>query len=104
MLTNPYEEVAHDIIPLLNSQQDMGSGMIGELQEPMTTRSFLKHLKATFNVGVIKHTALIYDEINTVAICGGSGSFLIDAARKIRQIFLLLQISNTMSFSMRITS
>lgn len=79
---HPYEEVAHDIIPLLNSQQDMGSGMIGELQEPMTTRSFLKHLKATFNVGIIKHTALIYDEINTVAICGGSGSFLIDAARK----------------------
>lgn len=79
---HPYEEVAYDVIPLLNTQQDMGSGMIGVLQEPMTTQSFLKHLKTTFNVGVIKHTALLHDKVKTVAICGGSGSFLIDAARK----------------------
>jgi len=81
---HPYEEVAHDIIPLHNIQQDMGSGMIGSLKKPIATKKFLKHLKSTFNTGLIKHTALVKDEIKTVAICGGSGSFLIESARRKR--------------------
>ena len=81
---HPYEEVAHDIIPLHNIQQDMGSGMIGSLKKPIASKKFLKHLKSTFNTGVIKHTALVKDEIKTVAICGGSGSFLIESARRKR--------------------
>ena len=64
MKTNhPYEEVAHDIIPLLNEQQDMGSGMIGALEKPMPTATFLNTVKKTFEAGVIKHTALIHNEI-----------------------------------------
>lgn len=81
---HPYEEVAHDIIPLHNIQQDMGSGMIGSLKKPIASKKFLKHLKSTFNTGLIKHTALVKDEIKTVAICGGSGSFLIESARRKR--------------------
>ena len=83
MKTNhPYEEVAHDIIPLLNEQQDMGSGMIGALEKPMPTATFLNNVKKTFEAGVIKHTALIHNEIKTVAVCGGTGSFLIEQAKR----------------------
>tara|TARA_B100001287_G_scaffold190842_1_gene161225 strand:+ start:3749 stop:4843 length:1095 start_codon:yes stop_codon:yes gene_type:complete len=90
MKTNhPYEEVAHDIVPLLNERQDMGSGMIGELKNPMPTAEFLETIKETFEADVIKHTSLIYDEIKTVAVCGGTGSFLIEQAkRKKADIFI----------------
>ena len=83
MKTNhPYEEVAHDIIPLLNEQQDMGSGMIGALEKPMPTATFLNTVKKTFEAGVIKHTALIHNEIKTVAVCGRTRSFLIEQAKR----------------------
>ena len=78
---HPYEEVAHDIYPLSNVNQDEGSGMIGELDQAMEVGAFLAHLKSTFNCGVIRHTELIKKEIKTVAFCGGSGSFLLNNAK-----------------------
>ena len=79
---HPYEEVAYDIIPLLNENQTEGSGMIGELETEMDEISFLKHLKSTFNSGVIRHTNLLNRKIKTVAFCGGSGSFLLSTAMR----------------------
>jgi putative NIF3 family GTP cyclohydrolase 1 type 2 len=88
-MNHPYEEVAHDIIPLMNGQQDMGAGMIGELEKPIPTEMFLRKLKETFEVGIIKHTELVHKEIKTVAVCGGTGSFLIEQAkRKNADIFI----------------
>jgi len=88
-MNHPYEEVAHDIIPLMNDQQDMGAGMIGELEKPIPTEMFLRKLKETFEVGVIKHTTLVHKEIKSVAVCGGTGSFLIEQAkRKNADIFI----------------
>jgi putative NIF3 family GTP cyclohydrolase 1 type 2 len=37
-------------------------------------------LKTTFNTGIIKHTALKEKLTEKVAVCGGSGSFLLSAA------------------------
>ena len=79
---HPYDEVAYDIIPLLNENQTEGSGMIGELETEMDEISFLKHLKSTFNSGVIRHTNLLNRKIKTVAFCGGSGSFLLSTAMR----------------------
>lgn len=78
---HPYEEVAYDIYKLENSNQDIGSGMIGELENKMPIESFLKHIKTSFNCGCIRHTALVHQEIKKVAICGGSGSFLLAQAK-----------------------
>lgn len=86
---HPYEEVAFQVISLENSNQYVGSGMYGKLENEMETIEFLKHIKSTFNVGCIKHTALINKTIKTVAICGGSGSFLLgDAKAKQADIFI----------------
>lgn len=86
---HPYEEVAHDIVPLENKNQDLGSGMIGELIIPMDELDFLKKVKNTFGCGVIRHTKLKRVKIQKVAFCGGSGSFLLqDAIRQEADIFI----------------
>ncbi len=78
---HPYEEVAHDIVPLLNENQTEGSGMIGELENEMSEATFLSHLKKSFNCGCIRHTSLIGKPVKKVAFCGGSGSFLLNDAK-----------------------
>lgn len=77
---HPYEEVAHYINPLANMNQEIGSGMIGELSNPMEIAGFFKHLKKQMNLQVVRHTALVKEEVKTVALCGGSGSFLLAQA------------------------
>lgn len=77
---HPYEEVAYDVYALENNYQDVGSGMTGELKEPISETAFLELLKKTFNVKFLKHTALLHKPIKKVALCGGSGSFLLKNA------------------------
>lgn len=77
---HPYEEVAHDIIPLSNPNQQEGSGMLGTLKDPADALTFLARLKQTFHCGVIRHTELTGKRIKTVAFCGGAGSFLLPQA------------------------
>ncbi|MGB1019421.1 MAG: YqfO family protein, partial [Chitinophagales bacterium] len=78
---HPYEEVAYDVYKIENQNQEIGSGMIGELEKAVPVEKFLKHIKNTFNCGCIRHTKLVKKEIKTVAICGGSGSFLLRKAK-----------------------
>ena len=76
---HPYEEVAYDIIKLENEWHSLGSGMVGELQMEMSQSEFLKFLKSNLNLEVIKFTS-INKPINKIALCGGSGSFLLSKA------------------------
>lgn len=77
---HPYEEVAYELYPTLNADQDSGSGMIGELDVELQEQDFLKHLKSSMDCDTIRYTS--YDKtIKRVAICGGSGSFLLQAAK-----------------------
>ena len=73
---HPYEEVAYDLIQLKNKQTSFGAGLIGELAEPMEVIQFLAQVKNTFSCGMIRHTKTHVTHIKTVALCGGSGSFL----------------------------
>ncbi|MFP4605394.1 MAG: Nif3-like dinuclear metal center hexameric protein [Bacteroidales bacterium] len=76
---HPYEEVAYDLYPLLNEYNQAGSGMIGTLKNAVPEDEFLSLLKEKFNAQCIKYTS--FDKpIQTVAICGGSGSFLLSKA------------------------
>jgi dinuclear metal center YbgI/SA1388 family protein len=74
---HPYEEVAYEVIALNNVHNEVGSGMIGELPTEMNETDFLKEIKTTFGLSVIKHTALLNKPIKKVSVCGGAGSFLI---------------------------
>ena len=77
---HPYEEAAYDIISLSNSFKEIGSGIIGVLNEPMDELAFLTKLKQVFNLKIIRHTELKGFLVKKVAICGGAGSFLIPKA------------------------
>lgn len=58
----------------------IGAGVIGELPAAMDELAFLRKLKETMLAGCVRHTALLGRPIKTVALCGGSGSFLLQAA------------------------
>ena len=77
---HPYEEVAYDIIALDNKNQQVGSGLLAELEESMGEKVFLSLLKEKFNLSVIRHTPLLGKPVKKIALCGGAGSFLIGAA------------------------
>lgn len=77
---HPYEEVAYDVYKLATSYSDVGAGMIGQLAEPVYALDFLQQLKETFG-GVVRYTSLVRDEVQKIAWCGGSGSFLLPQAK-----------------------
>ena len=55
----------------------------------METTEFLLKLKKSFHCQVIRHTNICKKHIKTVAICGGSGSFLLaDAIKSKADIFI----------------
>lgn len=91
--SHPYEEVAYYLHALENENQEVGAGMVGELESPMEETAFLAHLKQRMDLTVIKHTALRKKEIRTVAVCGGAGIFLLpDAKRAGADIFITSDI------------
>lgn len=79
-VAHPYEEVAYDVVPLSNSHPQTGSGMIGDLDQPMEEKAFLSHLKSVFQLKTIRHTQLTGRPVKKIALCGGAGSFLISSA------------------------
>lgn len=77
---HPYEEVAYDLYSLENRHMQVGSGMLGELRTGMEEGDFLNHVKTVFSAGCLKHTARTGKTIKKVAVCGGSGRFLLKNA------------------------
>ena len=80
---HPYEEVSHFLNLLENGNQEVGIGMIGELAEPLSEQDFLAYLKQHMQLQHVRYTPVGDKKIKRVAVCGGSGSFLIkDAIRR----------------------
>ncbi|HEX3766722.1 MAG TPA: Nif3-like dinuclear metal center hexameric protein [Puia sp.] len=61
-------------------QHSVGSGMIGDLVRPVSEQQLLKDLQTAFKIPVIRHSPLTGKPVSRVALCGGSGSFLISSA------------------------
>jgi dinuclear metal center YbgI/SA1388 family protein len=78
--THPYEEVAYDIYPLDNEFIKAGMGAIGELPENEEEEVFLADLKKMFNLKCIRHSSLLGKKVKRIAVCGGTGSFLLKNA------------------------
>ncbi len=88
-MNHPYEEVAYDLYPLTNSWQEVGSGMIAELDKEMELIDFLKEVKSRLKCGCVRHTKAHKSTVKKVAVCGGSGSFLLrDAISKGADVFI----------------
>ncbi len=82
--SHPYEEIAYEITTLENTNQQIGMGMIGEFENPLSEEEFLKYLKKTMQTACIRHSKLLNKTIKRVAVLGGSGSFAISAAKQAR--------------------
>lgn len=86
---HPYEEVAYDVYPIENKALQIGSGVVGELPSPMNTMDFLTTLKTTFKTDCVRHTATLKETVSKIALCGGSGSFLLsDAIQSGADVFI----------------
>ena len=79
---HPYEEVAYSVTASAPRPSDRGSGRLGTLPAPMTLGDFAAHVcdrlpahsSATRVAGDLGRT------VSAVALCGGSGDFLLAAA------------------------
>lgn len=77
---HPDEQIAYDIFSTENKETQSGAGIIGKLKKPIHERNFLEHLKKVMKAGVVKYTRLSGKKVRTVAVCGGSGGFLLPVA------------------------
>ena len=79
---HPYEEVAYDVIELAARPSDRGSGRIGSLPTDMTLADFAAHVSASLPThrSATRVAGDSSRRVRTVALCGGSGDFLLDAA------------------------
>ena len=75
-----YEEVAYEIYDLQNQHPNIGLGMVGELEIPLSEVEFLSFVKSKMQCGGIRHSSLLGKSIKKVAVLGGSGSFAIKNA------------------------
>ena len=78
---HPYEEIAYQIYTINNEDKMIGSGIVGRFEKPINVKDFLQGLKTKMQTDNIRHTKLIKDKIVNIAICGGSGSFLLERAK-----------------------
>ena len=60
---------------------EIGSGLVGELPIETDEAEFLQWVKEKLNLQVLKHTHFTKKPLKTIALCGGSGSFLINDAK-----------------------
>ena len=72
-----YEEVAYEIYDIQNTHQNVGLGMIGDLEIPLSEIDFLNLIKNKMQCEGIRHSEFLEKNISRVAVLGGSGSFAI---------------------------
>ncbi len=76
---HPYEEVAYDLIPLLNKNSEFGLGAIGSLPKKLSRTAFLGMVKKQLGAEAVRYSGP-NGSVSRVAVCGGSGSDLIQQA------------------------
>ena len=67
--------------PVVKGEQS-GFGVVGNLASPMATEAFLREVMRATGADVIRHSDIATAEVSRVAVCTGSGAFLIGEARK----------------------
>lgn len=86
---HPYEEVAYDLFRMENSWDGVGAGMVGDLPKEEDTIKFLRRVKQVFESESLRYTSPLKKKVQRIAVCGGSGSFLLeDACRAGADVFV----------------
>lgn len=71
---------AHFLAPKVVGSIEGGSGLIGQLAAPLSATEFIKTVKEQFGVACVMTNELLQRPIQSVALCGGAGSFLLSDA------------------------
>ncbi len=61
-------------------EDNIGAGIIAYLEEPMPTLTWLQDVKERMKADCLKYTNILKPTVQKIAICGGSGSFLLTHA------------------------
>ncbi|MBS3885725.1 MAG: Nif3-like dinuclear metal center hexameric protein [Dethiobacter sp.] len=77
---HPYEEAAYDLYPLLNAGKAYGLGRTGKLEQACTLDEFCAVVKEKLELTTLR-LAGEAKQIKKVAVCGGSGGELLQAAQ-----------------------
>ena len=67
-----------------NEVEGTGAGIIGHLAEPMEKEDFIAHVKEVFNADCIRFNSWTGEKVRNVALCGGSGAFLMPKATALK--------------------
>jgi putative NIF3 family GTP cyclohydrolase 1 type 2 len=80
---HPYEEPAYDLLELAEIAGESGHGRIGQLEQPMPLRDFVDRIVTALpaNASGARVAGDLDAVVRTVAVCGGSGDFLLDRVR-----------------------
>lgn len=86
---HPYEEIAWDSYALNNENGLTGAGMMGTLPVKTTEQQFIQLIKETLGTPAVRCSPFTGKPVSKVAVCGGSGNFLIrDAMRAGAHVFV----------------
>jgi dinuclear metal center YbgI/SA1388 family protein len=79
---HPYEEVAYDVFEPAAKDSDRGSGRVGKLSAPMSLQDFAQHVTECLpsHGSVTRVAGDPARQVSSVALCGGSGDFLLATA------------------------
>lgn len=61
---------------------EAGGGMVGTLENEMDEHDFLRMVKENLGTKVLRHSDLLNKKIKKVAVCGGSGFFLLNDVKR----------------------
>ena len=79
--SHPYEEPAYEFVAIENDSKFTGSGIVGKFQATISLSQLISQVKKVFGSPVVRCNVADDDrEISSVAMCGGSGAFLIKKA------------------------
>ena len=91
---HPYEEIAYDVYPVEQAATQTGMGAIGELAEPVSLSTFLRHAAKALSTDSFRYVGDPDKIIKQIAVCGGSGSDLIrDALRAGADAYLTADVT-----------
>ncbi len=92
--SHPYEEPAYDVYPLRNVSREYGMGTIGTLPRKTTLALFLSMVKRKLGAKSVRFSGGSARTVQRVAVCGGSGSQLLESAIRNRaDVFVTADVS-----------
>lgn len=77
---HPYEEPAFDLYKIENENMNYGAGVIGEIETPLIEKDFLEYVQNKLNLKNFTYCSGKNNKISKVALCGGSGSDMLNIA------------------------